>query len=721
MARLAPPRVRPGIVERGRIFRRLETGWSASLTLVVAPAGYGKSVAAKGWLAHHGHPAAWVTTDAGDNDPVRLWTSIATAVEQVRASCGKEALDRLRSPLGAVRPAIEALAAALATDGRPLALVLDDLHEIADPGSLDHAIELLPDNVLLLLLTRAPPALRVARLRSQGLLVEIGANELALTGPEARRLLDALDVPPLDEGELATLIARTGGWPAVVYLAGLWLRQAGNRSVQAFRGSQRAISDYLAREVLSGFDPETERFLRRSCVLTELSGEACDAILETTGSQARLNALERSNLLVTEAAERPGWFRCHPLLRDAVLDAFVHTDPAAVAVLRQRALAWSRAHGLIEDAADYAVASADWDALAGLTGEHQFALLSTGRGATLARWTAAMPRRTLLARPATVAAAIAASYAVGRPAPEVRRLLAIAREHPSTTDYDTTIVRIAMALYRDDHVGEALALAEAAADTSGDQLRVSALATLALLALVAGDAERATATARAAFEHPDAGERPNGLLIACAVLAILEARAGRVFGARGHADRALACSAAFDLGGRAPGALAEIADALTSALEGRLGHAERRAVQAAATTIDGGLWQAWMLLELGAIRLQRGLLPAAARSLAHADELLATARDAGSLPAMAADVRRALDRAGTRAVAPPAEPPSPAEVAVLRLLSDHSIAEIARALYLSPNTVKSHIRALYRKLDVNTREAAVTRAVALGLIEDPTA
>ena len=140
-----------------------------------------------------------------------------------------------------------------------------------------------------------------------------------------------------------------------------------------------------------------------------------------------------------------------------------------------------------------------------------------------------------------------------------------------------------------------------------------------------------------------------------------------------------------------------------------------------ATTIDGGLWQAWMLLRLFAIRLQRGFLPAAERSLAHADELLATARDAGSLPAMAADLRRAFDSAEARAAAPPAEPPSPAEVAVLRLLSGHSIAEIAQALYLSPNTVKSHIRSIYRKLDVNTREAAVTRAVALGLIDDPEA
>ena len=235
-----------------------KTGWNASLTLVVAPAGYGGSVAAKGWLAHHGHPAAWVTTDAGDNDPVRLWTSIATAVERVRASCGKEALDRLRSPLGAVRPAIEALAAALETDGRPLALVVDDLHEIADPGSLDHAIETLPDNVHLLLITREPPALRVARLRSQGQLVEeVGADALAMTGPEARggQVLDALDVPRLDDGELATLIARTGGWPAVVYFAGLWLREAGNRTVQSFRGArhdQRLPGARGAQRVRSG-------------------------------------------------------------------------------------------------------------------------------------------------------------------------------------------------------------------------------------------------------------------------------------------------------------------------------------------------------------------------------------------------------------------------------------------------------------------------------------
>ena len=104
-----------------------------------------------------------------------------------------------------------------------------------------------------------------SRLRSQGQLVEIGADELAMTGPEARQLLDALDVPRLVDGELATLIARTGGWPAAVYLAGLWLREADNRSVQSFRGSQHTISDYLAREVLSGLDPELERFLRIFC------------------------------------------------------------------------------------------------------------------------------------------------------------------------------------------------------------------------------------------------------------------------------------------------------------------------------------------------------------------------------------------------------------------------------------------------------------------------
>src|SRR5262249_1858765 len=161
-------------------------------------------------------------------------------------------------------------------------------------------------------------------------------------------------------------------------------------------------------------------------------------------------------------------------------------------------------------------------------------------------------------------------------------------------------------------VGEAAGFAEAAVAGAADELRVSALGTQAVVLLLAGADERAEAAAREAFEHPDAAERPNGYVAACAVLALLEARRARPSVARTEADRALAATARYDLDGRPVGALAALADALTAALEGRLQHAERRAVRAARTTIAGGVWEAWMLLELTAIRIRRGYVAAAA-------------------------------------------------------------------------------------------------------------
>jgi LuxR family transcriptional regulator, maltose regulon positive regulatory protein len=173
------------------------------------------------------------------------------------------------------------------------------------------------------------------------------------------------------------------------------------------------------------------------------------------------------------------------------------------------------------------------------------------------------------------------------------------------------------------------------------------------------------------------------------------------------------------LGPRSSDWRAELADAIVAAAEGRLAHAQRAAERAARGTVEGGLWRAWISLELAAIQLRRGLTDAARRSLDLAGELVEVARDAGRLPAQADALRRALDSAHAQVTAPPTELPSPAEHAVLRLLPDLTVREIGEALYLSPNTVKSHVRSLYRKLGVGSRQDAVARAVALGLIDEP--
>src|ERR1700742_4021595 len=179
--RLASPRLRRGIVARPRLSEALDSGWHASLTLVVAPAGYGKTVAVELWLAGHGHDAAWVRADARDDDPVRLWSSVATAVERVRPGSAGDALELLREPAAMVVSAIEALAAGLAADERPIVLVIDDVQSIGDARclrSLDNAVASLPEHVQLVLISRTRPAMRLARLRTQGQLVEVGADDL---------------------------------------------------------------------------------------------------------------------------------------------------------------------------------------------------------------------------------------------------------------------------------------------------------------------------------------------------------------------------------------------------------------------------------------------------------------------------------------------------------------------------------------------------------------
>ena len=691
------------------------------MTLVVAPPGYGKTVAVELWLAERGHPAAWVRADARDDDPMRLWSSLATAVERVRPGAGADALTKLRDPVGMVLPAIEALAIGLAADERPIVLVIDDVHSIGDKRclrSLDHAVASLPEHAQLVLISRTVPSLRLARLRSQGELVELGADDLAFTVTEAQQLFAAVPGVAADEATVAALTRRTEGWPGLLYLAALWLRERGDpaAALRTFRGSQRDVTGYLAGEVLGDLRPDAREFLQRTAVLPQLCGELCDAILERSGSRDELRALERANLLVIALVDRPGWYRYHALLRDHLLAEVERADADAV---RRRALSWSREHGLVEDAAEYARAAGDVGALLELIEDHALDLVRTGRSRTLVRWTTAIPRTELIANPRALVAGIGAAHVSGRPAAEIRRLLVLARatDPHLVSSSEGAMLQMTRALYTDDHVGEALREAQTAVEISraDEEMLVPALGLLALVRLLAGDEAQAAADARATIEHPDAARRPYGYIAAAATLAIIDARAGRRHSARGHADRALKETRRVGLSGLPAGAPALLADALTAALEGRLSGARRAASQAVTAAIAGGVWQAWALLELARIELRRGRRLVAEDALTHAEELLGATRDAGALPALASALRAELD-AG--APGRPPEPLSPAELAVLRLLPRRTVREIAEALYLSTNTIKSHIRAIYRKLGVNTREDALARASALGLLEE---
>ncbi len=727
-SKLVRPRLRDGLVDRTRIRARFERAGAVPVILVSAPAGYGKTIAVETWLASGDRAVAWVSADAGDNDPVRLWTYLATAVSRACGGVGTIALEQLRGPSPATEPAIDELAARLRADGRRVALVLEDVHEIADERcirSLGHAARAFPPNVQLVLIARADPPLRLARMRSQGALAEIRAAELAFTVDEAKRLLVGAEGLALTDAQVRALTEHTEGWAAALYLVALCLRHAGDpaRALERFDGVHRHVAEYLAAEVLEGLDGETRAFLLDTSVLPRFSPQLCDRVRGTDGSAAVIDRLRRSNLFVSELDDA-GWFRYHALFRQLLL-----AEAQEPAVLHLRAAAWFRERGLTEEAAEHAFAAGDRAQVAELLEDDHMGLIRGGRSATLVRWLDALGEEVLHTRPGLLVAGAIAAGGICRPGVEIRRLLAAAEHardaHPEAwLPRYATAVEVIHALYTDKDVGAQVRAAQAAAAHAREHapdLLVVALGVLAHARLLAGDLDGAEQAAAQANEDPAAPRRPMGHVSVLATLAIVSVERGRPADARVYADQALRAARAGGITDSPSGARAQIADAVTAAAEGRLADAERAAARALRVreALDGGVLQAWMLLSLASIRVRRGHLSGAAESLARARSMLAASVDPGAVGSFADTVAAALDDARSGALTrPPAEPLSEAELAVLRQLP-RSSREIAGALFLSVNTVKSHLRAIYRKLAVNTREDAVARASALGLLDSP--
>ena len=266
-AKLAAPVVRREAVDRPRLRQALDAGAtrSADARRRARPGSARRRPCAPGARACDA-ALAWVTLDAGDNDPVRLWSYVATAVDRVRPGLGRSALRRLAVPGSPVEDAVDELMNGIAALGSELVVVLDDLHTVTSAeclSSLDHAIAHLPADAHLVAVTRADPALRLASYRASGRLVEVRASELAFTRDEARELLVGRGHLELGPEELDVLVERTEGWPAALVLAGLWLRTVDDpaRAVRAFGGEHRFVAEYLSTEVLVSLDPDRRSFL----------------------------------------------------------------------------------------------------------------------------------------------------------------------------------------------------------------------------------------------------------------------------------------------------------------------------------------------------------------------------------------------------------------------------------------------------------------------------
>ena len=709
-AKLAPPALpgrhipRPALVERvaGMVGRRL--------TVVVAPPGFGKTTLLCELLASDARYAhAWVSLDRHDDDPRRLWSHVSRAVA---------------TAVGARAPYAEpaALLNAAGRFARPALLVLDDAHLIADDASHELIASIVrhaPGALRVVIAARRDPPLPLARLRACGDLGEVRADDLRLTGEEARALVAGASGAPLSPGDAARLHEKTEGWAAALYLAGLSLRgrEDPRAAVDAFAGSNRHIVDYLVDEVLAGEREETTDFLLRTSVLDRLCGPLCDAVLDARGSTERLRLLERSNLLVAPLDDDRLWFRYHPLLRDMLRHRLLEDHPGLAPVLHARAARWYEEQEDPRRALEHSLAARDHGEAARLLRDRWLRIAPPGEGPARDAWLEGLPRSVVIADPGLCLMRAVLEESRGAPPERIEAWLAAAERNaadpveglPLGSDSVLMEAALVRAAGGGQDVGRLLASARRAHSLARER---SALA-------------RAIAGTYLAYWLVFAGLHEEARAHASDVLEMEASRAMPLLGALQHAVASLAAAAlgedaaAGELGTtgvdrlRAHGneaapraSVVHLAHGLALARRGALadaGDALRRAV-ALAQGPALSLERAHALLGLARVHKARGDVGAAAAAAREARRLTSSAADPGALRQLARATRPAAGDVLDEEV-------SDAEARILRLLStDLTLRQIGERLYLSVNTVKSHTRSLYRKLDAGSRAEAVERA-----------
>ena len=493
--KLYVPRPQPGFVPRPRLTARLDEGLAPGLTLVCAPAGFGKTSLLADWTHRGQRPVAWLSLDEGDNDPARFWRHVVAALGQVQPQAAERIAPLLGPPSppsfeGLVTALINELAGQLGAD--EMLLILDDYHLIdAQPvhASLGFLLEHRPAALRLVLASRADPPLGLARLRGRGQLAELRAAELRFTVEEAAALLRQAAGPALPEAAVAALTARTEGWVAGLQLASLSLRQHSDVAgfVATFSGSHRYVLDYLTEEVLEHQPDEVRSFLLETSVLERLSGGLCDAVTGRAGSQAMLERLERANLFLVPLDEVRGWWRYHQLFADLLRARLLEHQPGQAVQLHRKAAAWCEEHGLADDAVHHALGAGDATWAARLVEQHVDELILRSEGATIARWLAALPANLASSRPRLclartfVAVADGDVDAAGPPLDAAERIYADAVDEP----FEPSVGRAASLLV---NLPAIIALERAAlAHLRGDVEGTAAAASRALAAIGEGE------------------------------------------------------------------------------------------------------------------------------------------------------------------------------------------------------------------------------------------
>ena len=443
--KLYAPKLRPSLVARPRLSERLRRGAESRLTLISAPAGFGKTTSLAEWLAATGRErsVAWLSLEESDRQPASYWTYLITALQTVVPGAGTSALPLLQSGQPPVETVLTAVLNELSTVPDDIYLVLDDYHLADGPdiqAGMTFLLEHLPPQVHLVVSTREDPALPLARLRACAELVEIRAADLRFTLDEVAAYFNDVTGLELAASDIAALEGRTEGWIAALQLAGLSLQGRDDVAgfIAGFAGDDRYIVDYLVEEVLGRQPAHVRNFLVQTSILDRLSGPLCDAVTEQPGGKAMLESLDRANLFVVPLDDRRRWYRYHHLFADVLHAHLLDEHPDGVAALHRRASRWYEQHREPSQAIHHALAAGDVERAAGLVELAIPALRRTRQEATIRGWLDAIPGDLVRVRPVLAVGFVGALMAGGEFEGVEERLQGAERWLEPTSDPDGT-------------------------------------------------------------------------------------------------------------------------------------------------------------------------------------------------------------------------------------------------------------------------------------------
>jgi LuxR family maltose regulon positive regulatory protein len=721
-----PPTPRPGIVTRAAMVDRLATA-RAQVVTVVAPPGYGKTTLLAQWAERVGARVAWVSCDDGDNDPVVLLSALAVALDRIEPV--DQTIFGVLASSGADITVVPRFVSAIASMQLPVTIVLDHAEAVTNRKCLNTIAEFalrLPAGWQLALASRSAVPLPAARLRAHGGIVEIGAEDLAMSPQEAFLLLEGAGAR-LEAADIYELLQRTEGWPAGLYIAALAIK-SGTRHTDVgftFTGDDVFMGDYLRSELLDRVSAAEASFLTQASVLDRMCGSLCDAVLDRKGSERVLEELERRNLLVVPLDRHREWYRYHHLLRDLLQSELRRRDPDLVQDLHFRAAAWYEANAMPEAAIEHAQAAGDYDRVARLLLELAQPVWAGGRVQTVLRWMESLRDVTAAEHYGAIAVHGSLIFALlGQPSEAERWAAAAERASsagilPDGSTLEGTLAYLRAILCRDG-IGQMRHDAQAAWDglSPASPYRATMLYTEGISYLLEDDPARADPILTRAFGVATAaGATPLAALI-LAEQCIVAAERDNWPEAAALAQRAVAIVEAERLDDYWTSALVYAWATRSELYRGNIPRARFYLARAARLrpllTYALPVVSVQALLELARSYITLADPGGAAAVLRQVHDILQQRPDLGNLPRLAGELQSRLSKIKETAVG--ASSLTAAELRLLPLLSTHlSLREIGERLHVSSHTVKTQAYSAYRKLGASSRSEAVTRVHELGL------